>query len=348
MPPIYFDDSKNTSMYLEDKELTKIFIDDDLVYQKKKDIDPLTFTALEDNSSVQLCFYLPTQIQTKLNNGDWQDYTSGTDILLNIGDKVQFRNLENEIHDLRGFSMEGKIAASGNVDSLINYGPLYEYCYFYMFRGCASLTTAPKLPATTLASNCYDGMFENCTSLTVPPELPATTLAEYCYSYMFTDCASLTTPPKLPATTLADACYYGMFNNCTSITTPPKLPSTTLANACYYAMFYGCTSLTVPPELPSTTLTSGCYEYMFKNCTSLTTAPELPATTLADACYYEMFYGCTSLNNIKVHFTSWAMDNKTSDWVSSVSPTGTFICPAELPDNRGDSKIPYNWTKVSL
>ena len=34
-----------------------------------------------------------------------------------------------------------------------------------MFFGCASLKTAPELPATTLADNCYAYMFQNCTSL---------------------------------------------------------------------------------------------------------------------------------------------------------------------------------------
>ena len=34
-----------------------------------------------------------------------------------------------------------------------------------MFRDCTSLTQAPALPATTLASNCYDSMFRDCTSL---------------------------------------------------------------------------------------------------------------------------------------------------------------------------------------
>jgi hypothetical protein len=34
-----------------------------------------------------------------------------------------------------------------------------------MFRGCTSLTTAPSLPATTLADYCYDGMFSGCTNL---------------------------------------------------------------------------------------------------------------------------------------------------------------------------------------
>ena len=35
-----------------------------------------------------------------------------------------------------------------------------------MFSGCTSLTTAPTLPATTLAMYCYNEMFQGCTSLT--------------------------------------------------------------------------------------------------------------------------------------------------------------------------------------
>ena len=34
-----------------------------------------------------------------------------------------------------------------------------------MFNGCTSLTTAPKLKATTLAINCYSKMFASCTNL---------------------------------------------------------------------------------------------------------------------------------------------------------------------------------------
>ena len=34
-----------------------------------------------------------------------------------------------------------------------------------MFNGCTGLTTAPELPATTLASNCYNQMFKDCSSL---------------------------------------------------------------------------------------------------------------------------------------------------------------------------------------
>jgi hypothetical protein len=92
-----------------------------------------------------------------------------------------------------------------------------DYCYAYMFNGCTSLTTAPSLPATTLAHSCYNRMFYGCTSLTTAPSLPATTLSNYCYRYMFADCTSLTTAPSLPATTLANSCYYNMFSNCTGL-----------------------------------------------------------------------------------------------------------------------------------
>ena len=102
-------------------------------------------------------------------------------------------------------------------------------------------------------------MFYGCTSLTTAPTLPATTLAQYCYQYMFYGCTSLTTAPVLPATTLASSCYSYMFRGCTSLTTAPELPATTLESSCYNYMFYGCTSLNYIKAMftttPSTTYT---------------------------------------------------------------------------------------------
>ena len=34
-----------------------------------------------------------------------------------------------------------------------------------MFWGCTALTTAPVLPATTLATRCYSFMFQGCSNL---------------------------------------------------------------------------------------------------------------------------------------------------------------------------------------
>ena len=175
---------------------------------------------------------------------------------------------------------------------------LADNCYNAMFEGCTSLTSAPKLPATTLALGCYSSMFSDCKNLTSAPTLSATTLALSCYSSMFSNCTSLTSAPTLSATTLADYCYSEMFNGCTSLKSAPTLSATTLANSCYRGMFNGCTSLESAPKLPAETLAEDCYCYMFSNCTSLKSAPTLSATTLAKGCYSGMFYGCKNLTSV--------------------------------------------------
>ena len=174
---------------------------------------------------------------------------------------------------------------------------LADYCYQIMFKGCTSLMSAPALPATKLANFCYNSMFEGCTSLTTAPELPAETLAGSCYYHMFSGCTSLTTAPELPAKTLAQSCYSYMFSNCTSLTSAPVLPAEELETSCYTGMFSGCTSLTSAPVLGATTLAKNCYGAMFENCTNISAAPELDVTTLAQSCYMNMFKGCTSLTS---------------------------------------------------
>ena len=223
---------------------------------------------------------------------------------------------------------------------------LAEDCYYFMFNGCTSLTTAPELPATTLAAYCYSNMFNGCTGLTTAPELPATTLANYCYYNMFQNCTNLTTAPSiLPATTLVRGCCAYMFYNCRNLTTAPELPATTLAQQCYNNMFERCTSLTTAPELLATTLAQDCYQSMFSNCTSLITAPELPATTLAQGCYSSMFYNCVSLNYIKAMFTTTPSDSYTYDWVKGVASTGTFVKnSAATWDVSGSNGVPTGWT----
>lgn len=136
-------------------------------------------------------------------------------------------------------------------------------------------------------------MFEGCTNLTTAPELPAITLANGCYYNMFRGCSSLTTAPTLPATSLVDSCYYGLFNNCSSLTTAPELPVTTLASSCYAMMFSGCTSLTTAPELPAKTLAQSCYANMFSN-TSLNYIKMLATNISASNCLYNWVKGVAS------------------------------------------------------
>ncbi len=319
----------------------------------------LTFTAEEDGSTFGIVNYEGNNpdVQYTLDDGEtWTALAAGDTITLaHKGDKALLRGdnpngFSKRYDKYSSFTMTGKIAASGSVMSLIDgTGETIvvpaDYCFYRLFKGCTSLTQTPELPATTLAGRCYGEMFSCCTSLTQTPELPATTLAYNCYDSMFSGCTSLTQAPELPSTTLAEGCYWVMFFGCKSLTQAPELPATTLTEDCYAHMFRGCTSLTRAPELPATTLAFRCYDGMFEGCTSLTQAPELPATQLAEICYWGMFDGCTNISKITVSFDDWMNDGKsTHTWVKNVAPTGTFICPKDLPLEYGDSRIPEGWT----
>ena len=252
-------------------------------------------------------------LMTSIDDGiTWQDFiVDETVISLNQNDSVLFKagmsgniSFGSSIADYNNFVMTGdNVKATGNIMSLIdgeNFDSstnliISSFAFSKIFQGCTSLTTAPVLPATTLADNCYSYMFSNCTSLTSTPALPATTLAFSCYYCMFDGCISLTSASALPATQLAINCYSGMFSGCTNLTQAPALPATQLAINCYSNMFHYCTSLTSTPALPATQLASDCYSHMFSGCTSTVAAPALPATTLAFDCYSGMFQGCTNL-----------------------------------------------------
>ena len=165
----------------------------------------------------------------------------------------------------------------------------------------------------------FINLFKNNTQLTSAPELPATTLADHCYEGMFRVCTSLATAPVLPATTLAASCYFSMFVGCSALTTAHELPAKTLTEHCYDAMFFECTSLTTAPELPATTLATRCYDGMFRGCTSLTTAV-LPAKTLVAGCYQTMFWDCTNLSNLTMLATDVYANDETNppctvDWL---------------------------------
>lgn len=147
--------------------------------------------------------------------------------------------------------------------------------------------------------------------------------------------------------TSKDYAFYQLFINCSKLINAKNLslPATTLADRCYDSMFQNCTSLTTAPELPATTLTTNCYQYMFRGCTNLTTAPELPATTLVSNCYKGMFQNCTNLNYIKAMFTTTPSTTYTSNWVSGVAASGTFVKNSAAEwDVTGVHGIPTGWT----
>lgn len=182
-----------------------------------QDYGYLTFTAEEATTLTlkQRGTIAPHKLLKSTDGVNWVKWEnpSTNGISLNAGESVCIKADEDALwRTTTGsssyynyFSSTGKINCGGNIISIVKRVTPADYRYFVsnMFYNCTSLTTAPELPATTLADSCYYGMFYGCKSLIKAPELPATTLAYECYSYMFYGCTSLTTAPELPATTLA-------------------------------------------------------------------------------------------------------------------------------------------------
>ena len=189
--------------------------------------------------------YNISDLEYSVNNGKWATVEAGTE--------VTFGGANGDLR-LRGTNINGtasywnkystitftdktvKVACTGDIRTLLdwrNYSTVdtqnARFCY--LFNDCAVLTSAPELPATTLANYCYSNMFYGCTSLEKAPELKATELANNCYSYMFSNCTSLTSAPELKATTLAYQCYHSMFKFCTKLSTVTMLaPSDQILN----------------------------------------------------------------------------------------------------------------------
>lgn len=220
--------------------------------------DGLCFTAIDANSTVAYTLkggLTGKDIKTSTDGIIWSSWDGTAITLTNAGNKLYVKGnnpsgLNTSDTACLQFVMTGRIAGSGNTNSLLDDGDgstITEipnaYCFWALFAECAVLTTAPRVPATILKDYCYRSMFALCPLLSVPPDLPATTLGISCYAYMFYG-AIFTTAPALPATILKDYCYEGMFQICGYLITAPDLPATTLEANCYHGMFVNCSALT--------------------------------------------------------------------------------------------------------
>ena len=327
----------------------------------------------------------PINLEYSEDKETWIAYTIGSNIVIPSGESVYLRAQSTNVTICESFNnhyefrtISGRFNVSGDILFLLSriraiktpprgcFTLLFnectglvgfekfpddivvsEYMCNRMFFSCTSLVTPPVLPARTLAVGCYQGMFNGCTSLTTMPQLPALVVPENGYRWMFGGCTALTQVVDLPATTVYDYGYRIMFQNCNRIQRVGNIAATMAGVEAMESMFAGCTALATIPSLNVVTLSNLSLFEMFVGCSSLVNAPHLPATTLATGCYNNIFNGCTRLNSISVQFTSW-LSGATDNWVSGVSNIGTFTCPASLPDERGASRIPTNWTKVDL
>ena len=345
-----------------------------------KDKTPyVTFSAPAEQMFKMVCYggYTISNLEYSVNFGDWKKVKANRGVTFggkNGGLRLRGKNIKGtaDPNDTRIYSTitfifdkdkekdvntNVMVACTGDIRTLLDYSNYdkvntSQARFLKLFYNCQALTSAPKLPATDIASDCYNSMFNYCRYLKNAPELPATILKDQCYQNMFNACVSLTKAPKLPATKLAFNCYANMFSYCYSLQEAPELPATTLAEQCYMDMFAYC-YFTKAPKLPATELKPRCYNGMFKYCINLTEAPNLPATKLGDFSYGTMFEGCEKLSTVTMLAPSDKISEATNcyyNWLlnagtSATSRTLKVTDAAAYTALEGIGELPENWKK---
>jgi hypothetical protein len=269
--------------------------DNDIVYDCPKTNvyceKHLTFEALEDGT-----FSFGNDVDYSIDNGDtWITLEKNTQSpTVKAGSTILWKGeITPTGQGVGKFSSTCKFNAYGNVMSLL-YGDNFKdkdeitanACFLGLFKQ-SKIVYAHNLilPAKKIPMVGYYEMFAACASLVTAPELPATELGQNCYQNMFTNCTSLVKAPSvLPATELVGNCYFLMFSNDAKLTIAPEISATTLSTASCGQMFANCTSLVKAPDLLATTLTASCYNQMFKGCTSLSYIKMLATDVSANGC----------------------------------------------------------------
>ena len=204
----------------------------------------VTFTAdAKQTFKITTKDYSIPNLEYSVNNGKWATVEAGTEVTFggaNSTLRLRGTNINgtasywNKYSTITFTDKTVKVACTGDIRTLLdwrNYSTVdtqnARFCN--LFKDCVVLTSAPELPATTLADFCYSNI-----SLTSAPELKATTLANNCYSSMFSGCTSLEKAPELKATELAGSCYPSMFQGCTKLSTVTMLaPSNQISEKAY-------------------------------------------------------------------------------------------------------------------
>ena len=163
----------------------------DLQYSK----DGTTFVKLEANDEIDF-------------GGNTKLYLRGEN---NLDGTVYYDGDKQKSYKITFKNDDVPVACTGDIRTLIDYKTYKtvdtsEAQFIALFSYSPALTSAPKLPATTLAEYCYYEMFEYCTSLEKAPELPAETLAKGCYEAMFNGCTKLSNIKMLATDISATDC----------------------------------------------------------------------------------------------------------------------------------------------
>ena len=155
----------------------------------------LTIEALEDNLTVTFT----NNIEYGIDGKGWLKLKASSESQsISAGQTLSFRGefTPDKSKGIGTFTINKKCNLKGNCMSMLfgdnaanNFSLSGKnYAFYKLFYNCSNIVNVSSnflSAATTLAMGCYYNMFSRCTSLTTAPALPATTLAECCYNIMF-------------------------------------------------------------------------------------------------------------------------------------------------------------------
>ena len=174
----------------------EIIPDDD----KAKYIPYVTFTAEAEQTFMMITNenYQIKKLEYSVNGGDWKDVVEGTPVPFG-GDKGDLRlrgkNPDGTATNTKFYSTIAfindnvNVACTGDIRTLLDWEKYktvdtQKARFCWLFHYCGVLTSAPELPATTLADDCYYNMFDNCKKLSTVTMLAPS--GQITYSNAFT------------------------------------------------------------------------------------------------------------------------------------------------------------------
>ena len=171
----------------------------------------VTFTAEKPQTFKMTEYegYKISGLEYSVNNGDWTTLKAGTGVpfggtngnLRLRGTNLNGTSVPSQYSTITFTDSNVPVACTGDIRTLLdwnNYATVNteNAMFIKLFENCSVLTSAPELPATSLADNCYLCMFSGCTNLK-SAELSIEFLDRGCCSRMFYDCTNLSSVTML-------------------------------------------------------------------------------------------------------------------------------------------------------
>lgn len=207
---LFHGDIEVNKWYEEEQLILKSYYGENLIYGEEEPAPPtpsipdyLSFTAIDGDATISMSGGGTQNVSYSVDGTRTWTIWDYSDITIPSGSTVYMKG-DNPFGFItspwgggKKFIMSGTIEGGGNIMSLL-YGDDFENnlvipgpnCFYNLFKGCTSLTSAPTLPAITLTNSCYSYMFSDCTNLNYIKMMATDISASSCLSNWVRNVAS--------------------------------------------------------------------------------------------------------------------------------------------------------------